>query len=165
MYLLDTGILSELRRAKAGRADAGLASWAAGIDRTQLFLSVITLMELQSGVGRVARKDKPAGAALKAWIDDQILPAFSGRLLSVDAPIVRRRFLLSIADDRDALVAATAIEHGLTLVTRAAAAFKGAKLKLLDPSDYDADESADDADWRQAGRAGPLWLKNLFVRG
>lgn len=163
MYLLDTAVIAELRRAKARRTSEGLVNWAAGTDRTQLFLSVISLLELQSGAARLARRDKAAGAAVGAWIADQILPAFAGRLLAVDAPIVRRRAKVPIADDRDGLLAATALEHGLTLVTRETAAFKGVKLKLLDPWNFDEGDAEDD--WQQAGRSSPLWLKNLFVRG
>ena len=70
---------------------------------------------------------------------------------------------IRLADARDALLAATAIEHGLTLVTRQTAAYKGARVKLFNPWGY-TPEDEEDADWRQAGRAGPLWLKNLFVR-
>ena len=162
MYLLDTGIVAELRRAKA--QGTGLASWAAGIDRAQLFVSAITLLELQTGMMRLVRTEKQAGAALRAWIDTQLVPAFAGRILAVDAAVVRRRALLALADDRDALIAATALEHGLTLVTGQAAAFKGSRVKLLDPVNYEPEAFEDDADWQEAGRTGPLWLKNLFVR-
>ena len=162
MYLLDTGIVAELRRGKA--AGTGLATWAASIDRAQLFVSAVTLLELQSAVVRLMRTDKHSGAALRAWIDTQLVPAFTGRILAVDVAVARRRATLALADDRDALVAATALEHGLTLVTGQAAAFKASRVKLLDPLNYEPDAFEDDADWQEAGRTGPLWLRNLFVR-
>ena len=72
---------------------------------------------------------------------------------------------MPLADTRDALFAATALEHGLTFVTRKSAAFKGARLKLFDPRDYQPDNIDEDGDWRTAARNGPLWLRSLFVRG
>jgi toxin FitB len=163
MFLLDTPVVLELRKAKAGRTDAGLATWASGVSRQNLFLSALSLLELENGVARTGKQDKAGGAALQAWIADQVMPAFEGRILAVDAAVVRRRAQLALSDTRDALLAATAIEHGLTLVTRQTGAFKGARVKLFNPWGY-TPEDEDDADWRQAARTGPVWLKNLFVR-
>ncbi len=163
MFLLDTPVVLELRKAKAGRTDPGLASWAAGVQRQNLFLSALSLLELETGAARAEKQDKAGSAALRGWVADQVMPAFDGRILAVDTAVVRRRALLPLADTRDALLAATAIEHGLTLVTRQTAAFKGARLKLFNPWGYNPDDE-DDADWRQAARTGPVWLKNLFVR-
>jgi predicted nucleic acid-binding protein len=163
MYLLDTQVVLELRKAKAGRTDAGLATWATGVSRQNLFLSALSLLELENGAARAERQDKGAGAALRTWVADQVMPAFEGRILAVDAAVARRRAQLTLTDTRDALLAATAIEHGLTLVTRQTAAFKGARVKLFNPWGY-TPEDEDDSDWRQAARTGPVWLKNLFVR-
>ena len=165
MYLLDTPIVLDLRKARAGGADPGLAAWAAGIARERLFLSAISLVELEATAARAARADKAAGTALRAWIDDQVVPAFEGHILPLDGGVARRRGTLAIADTRDALFAATALEHGLTLVTRSRSAFKGARVKLFDPSGYEPEASEEAADWRSAARSGPLWLRNLFVRG
>ena len=163
MYLLNSEVVLELRKAKAGRTDTGLATWAAGVSRQNLFLSALTLLELESGAMEVERQDKAAGAALREWIDGPVMAAFEGRILAVDAAIVRRRARLPYKDARDGLLAATAIEHGLTLVTRHTGTFKAGRVKLFNPWGY-APEDADDADWRQAARSGPVWLKNLFVR-
>jgi predicted nucleic acid-binding protein len=165
MYLLDTPIVLELRKARAGQADSGLAAWAAGVARERLFLSALSLVELGGMAARTARGDKVAGAMLRAWIDKQVMTAFEDRILPLDAAVARRRGELGIADTRDALFAATALEHGLTLVTRNKAAFKGARIKLFDPSGYRPSEPEEEADWRSAARNGPLWLRNLFVRG
>jgi len=163
MYLLDTGVVSELRKAKAGRTDPGLASWASGVPAQNLFLSALTLLELESAAARLEGRDKTAGGALRSWIDAQVMAAFEGRILPVDASVVRRRGTLPYQDSRDGLIAATALEHGLTLVTRNTAAFKAGRVKVFNPWGYtpDADE---DGDWGAAARTGPMWLKNLFVR-
>lgn len=164
MYLLDTGVVLELRKAKAGRTDPGLAGWAAGISRQSLFLSALSLLELETGAAATERKDKAAGAALRSWIEGQVLPAFEGRILAINTAVVRRRAQLAYADSRDGLLAATALEHGLTLVTRTPAAFKTGRVKVFNPWGYAPDAFDEEADWGQAARTGPLWLKNLFVR-
>lgn len=165
MYLLDTPVVLDLRKARGGEADEGLAAWAAGIARERLFLSAITLVELQGVAAKAARRDKAAGAALRGWIDEQVVPAFEGHILPLDAAVARRRGQLAITETRDALFAATALEHGLTLVTRNKAAFKGARVRIFDPAGYKPVEAVDDADWRSAARSGSLWLRNLFIRG
>ncbi len=164
MYLLDTGIVFELRKAKSGQTDPGLAAWAAGTAAESLFVSTLALIELESGAARLDRRDKAAGHALRAWIDGQVTAAFDGRILPVDAAVARRRAQLAYPDARDGLLAATAIEHGLTLVTRNTAAFKAGRVKVFNPRNYTADGVDEDADWGQAARTGPLWLKSLFVR-
>ncbi|WP_404336056.1 PIN domain-containing protein [Sphingomonas sp. MMS12-HWE2-04] len=162
MYLLDTPIVFALRGAKAGRTDAGLSAWAAGVPRQQLFLSALSVIELDTTAARIARKDKAAGAALSAWVDQQVPRAFEGRILAIDAAVARRRAKLALADPRDALLAATAAEHGLTLVTRDTAAFRSARIKVFNPWGYTPDEASD---WSEASRGGSLWFRNLFVRG
>jgi len=166
MFLLDTAVVWELRGAKAGRGDEGLARWVAAQPPTGLFLSALTLAELAAGAVQVERADKAAAAAIRRWIDDRVLPAFDGRVLAIDAAVARRAGGLGYPAQRDALVAATALEHGLTLATRDAAAFRIGKVRVFDPWGYDPAATGDeDGDWRQASRAGPVWLKNLFVRG
>jgi predicted nucleic acid-binding protein len=164
MFLLDTEIVSELGKAKTGQTDPGLAGWAAGVARQNLFISALTLLELENGAARLERRDRPAGQAVKAWIGDQVMKAFDGHILPVDAAVVRRRAQLAYADSREGLLAATALEHGLTLVTRKPGAFKVGRVKLLDPWGMPPKVEDEDGDWGQAARAGPLWLKNLFVR-
>lgn len=164
MFLLDTPIVFELRNARAGTAEAGLTAWASGVARERLFLSAISLVELETSATEAARRDKTAGAALRSWIDAQVLPAFEGHVLPLDAAVARRRGQLALAETRDALLAATALEHGLTLVTRNTGAFKGVRVKLFDPRGYTPDAADEDGDWRDAARTGPLWFKNLFVR-
>lgn len=163
MYLLDTSVVLDLRKAKARDADAGLVAWAGSISRQTLFISALTLLELENGAQRVEKQDKMGGTALRQWIETQVMRAFDGRILPVDAAVVRRRGQLAYADGRDGLLAATAIEHGLTLVTHQTSAFKAGRVKVFNPRGYTAEED-DGGDWRQAARTGPAWLKNLFVR-
>ena len=164
MYLLDTPIVFALRQARSGAADPGFVAWAAEVPRERLFVSAISLVELEATVAQTMRRDKAAGTALRTWLDGQVVPAFEGHVLALDAAVARRRGQLALAETRDALLAATALEHGLTLVTRNLAAFKGARVKLFDPWGYQPSAQDEDSDWRTAGRSGPLWLRNLFVR-
>lgn len=164
MFLLDTAIVLDLRKAKAGQADPGLAAWAAGIARHKLFISALNLLEIETAAARLARKDRTAGLAVRDWIDQQLMPAFEGRILAVDAAIVRRRAQLPYANTRDGLLAATALEHGLTLVTRRVSAFRTGRVKLLNPTGHSAPPGEDEEDWGQGAQTGHLWLKNLYVR-
>ena len=164
MYLLDTGIVLELRKARAGPADAGLAAWAAGIARPQLFISALTLLEIENAAARLARKDRAAGLVVRDWIDQRVMPAFEGRILPVDAAVVRRRAQLPYANTRDGLLAATALTQGLTFVTHRVSAFRAGRVKLFNPSGYIAPPTEDDEDWSHGTQTGSQWLKNLYVR-
>ncbi len=138
MYLLDTNVVSELRKAKAGKADKNVIAWAAKVSADSLFLSVITILELETGVQLVARRDPAQGTLLRAWLEGHVLLAFSGRILPVDVPVAQRCAKLHVPDrrsDRDALIAATALVHGMTVVTRNIADFQATGVELLDPWD------------------------------
>ena len=161
MYLLDTPIVLALREARAGQADPALTAWASGATPQSLFLSAITLHELEGMAARTARRDRAGGVAWRRWLDDQVAHAFDGRVLAIDAAIVRRAAQLDYADQRDGLLAATALEHGLTLATLRPRAFRVGKVRLFDPTTFVAPGGDD---WRQASRAAPAWIKNLFVR-
>lgn len=162
MHLLDTATVIDLRAARDRGADHGLTAWASGVATQSLFISAITLHELEGVAAQSTRRDRGDGARWRSWIDDHVMRAFDGRVISVDAAIVRRAAQLGYADQRDGLIAGTALEHGLTLVTSRTRAFKGGKVKLFDPAGYTATPAADD--WRNATRAAPAWIKNLFVR-
>ncbi|XHS79096.1 PIN domain-containing protein [Burkholderiaceae bacterium UC74_6] len=164
MFLLDTHVVLELRKARTGQLDAGLAAWAAGIARDKLFISALSLLEIENAAARLARKDRDAGLAVREWIDNRLAVAFEGRILAVDAAVVRRRAQLPYANTRDGLLAATALEQGLTLVTHRVAAFRAGRVKLLNPSGYVAPPGEDDEDWSHGAQTGHQWLKNLYVR-
>jgi hypothetical protein len=136
MFLLDTNVVSEIRKAKSGKADRNVVAWAEGISSDLLFLSVVTILELETGVLQVERRDAQQGALLRTWLDEQVLPAFAGRILPIDVIVARRCARMHVPDpraDRDALIAATALTHGLTVVTRNVADFEPTGAMLLNP--------------------------------
>jgi hypothetical protein len=164
MFLIDAPILLALHDARRGGSPA-IAGWAARTPRHRMFLSAVTLMTLHRAASLAEERSSAEGAAWRDWLDGPVGTAFEGRILSVNPPVARRRARLSLADDADALIAATALEHGLTLVTGRTAQFRGARLKLFDPAREDVEPDGDEGDWQQAARGGSRWLKTLFVRG
>jgi predicted nucleic acid-binding protein len=136
MYLLDTNVISELRKALAGKADRHVTAWAAPIPLAQLFISVITIHELELGVLLAERRDPRQGRLLRTWLDGRVVAGFGTRILPVDTAIVRRSARLHVPDPRrfrDALIAATALVHGLTVVSRNVADFEPTGVPLVNP--------------------------------
>jgi predicted nucleic acid-binding protein len=134
MFVLDTNVVSELR--KAGKADRRVVAWANAMPAGDLFLSAITILELELGVLRAERRDRAHRTALRRWLNDQVLPAFADRVLSVDVEVARRCAQLHVPDrmaDRDALIAATALIHGMTVATRNTADFARSGVRLINP--------------------------------
>ena len=121
MFVLDTNIVSELRKVRSGRANLGVAQWATKAASGQLFISAITIEELEHGVLLAERSDPARGATLRQWLDGSVAVAFSQRILPVDEQIARQAAALHVPDPapfRDALIAATALVHRMTIVTR-----------------------------------------------
>lgn len=138
MFVLDTNVVSELRKAKAGKADRNVVEWASGVPTDSLFVSAITILELETGVLLVQRRDPKQGSLLRGWMDRHVLPAFSGRVLPVDTAVAQRCAALHVPDprsDRDALIAATAMVHNMMVVTRNVADFAATGAPLLNPWD------------------------------
>jgi len=136
MYVLDTNVVSELRKVRSGKAHPHVAAWADSVDAVVLFLSAITVQELELGVLLAERRDPAKGSLFRAWLDGQVIPAFINRILPVDAAVARRSARLHVPDPRparDALIAATALVHGMTVVTRNVADFAPTDVPLLNP--------------------------------
>ena len=136
MFVLDTNVVSELRRVRLGKADRNLAAWAQSVEAANLFISAITVMELELGILLIERKDAHQGALLRSWLEQHVLPEFSGRTLPMDTAVAQRCARLHVPDkrgERDALIAATALVHGMTVVTRNVADFLPTGVPLINP--------------------------------
>lgn len=135
-FLVDTNVVSELRKIAIGRADKAVATWAGRTAKADLFLSVVTVLELELGILRIERRDVLQGKVTRRWLEAEILPSFAGRIIEIDEAIARRCARLHVPDpreERDALIAATALVHELTVVTRNVADFAPMGVPFLDP--------------------------------
>ena len=136
MFLLETNVISELRR--PDRADRNVVAWANAIPAANFFISVISILEIELSARLIKRKDATQGAILRNWIDAQVLARFEGRILAIDTTVAQRCAQLHVPNpraERDALIAATALVHGLTVVTRNVGDFEPTGVPLLNPWD------------------------------
>lgn len=136
MYVLDTNVVAELRKAKAGKADKNVTAWASSVAPASLFLSSITVLEMELGILLIERRDPTQGSVLRAWMEGHVLPAFADRILAVDTTVARRCAQLHVPDpksERDAFIAATALVHGMTVVTRNVDDFTSTGVSTLNP--------------------------------
>ena len=138
MFLLDTNVISELRKAKSNKANKNVIAWANSISASSLYISSITVLELETGVLLIERKDPSQGAILRSWLNSHVLPVFNERTLVLDTAVAQRCAKLHIPDprsDRDAIIAATALVHDMTVVTRNTNDFKDTGVDLINPWD------------------------------
>lgn len=136
MYLLDTNVISELRKIKSQKANKNFVDWLKTLPTSSLYLSAITILELEMGVLLKERKDSAQGKILRAWLEQQVLSIFSERILPIDTSVALRCAKLHVPNpqsDRDALIAATALTHGMTLVTRNTRDFDSTGVTLINP--------------------------------
>lgn len=136
MYLLDTNVVSALRR--SNKTDANVRSWATNVQLGELFLSTITVLEIELGILLIERRDPSQATILRTWLENHVLTDFAGRILPVDVAVARRCAPLHVPDrqsERDAMIAATGLVHGLTVVTRNIADFRATGVRLLNPWD------------------------------
>ncbi len=134
MYILDTNVISELRKAR--KTHPNVKKWAEPLPSASLYISVISVLELEIGILLVNRRDKQQGAILRAWMDGHVLPTFSSRILAIDTAVAQRCATLHVPNprsDRDALIAATALVHGLTVATRNVADFERTGVGVVNP--------------------------------
>jgi predicted nucleic acid-binding protein len=137
MFLLDTNVVSELRRPR--RTHPKVAAWADSIPVGEFFLSSITVLELETGARLLARRDETQGRLIQEWIENRVLTAFADRVLAIDTPVARRCAQLHVPNPRpyrDSLIAATALVHGLTVATRNRADFEPMAVPVLNPWEY-----------------------------
>ena len=135
-YLLDTNVVSELRKVGDGKADANVTKWVGGQDSNELFISAITILEIERGILSIQRRDPAQGSRLRGWMDSRVRPEFAQRILPIDDAVATRCAHLHIPDRRneaDALIAATALVHGLTVVTRNIQDFGNTGAIVIDP--------------------------------
>jgi predicted nucleic acid-binding protein len=135
-HLLDTHVVSELRKIGDGKADPAVAAWIEAGDASSFFISAITILELERGVLGIQRRDATQGSLLRTWLDHHVRPAFAGRILPVDDAVATRCAHLHVPDRRneaDALIAATALVHGMAIATRNLRDFEGAGVIVVDP--------------------------------
>ncbi|MEW6996596.1 type II toxin-antitoxin system VapC family toxin [Colwelliaceae bacterium BS250] len=136
MFLLDTNVISELRKATTNKADKNVIKWAKQQSVGSLFISSITILEIEMGILQKERKDPQQAAKLRTWLDFHVLKAFSERILPLDTSVALQCAKLHVPDpksERDAMIGATAKVHGMTLVTRNIKDFKHMKLELINP--------------------------------
>lgn len=136
MFILDTNVVSELRQGKTRRADPNVATWAASVPPADLYVSAMTIFEIELGVRRMERRDAAQGGVLRAWMDGSVRPAFRDRVLPMDEAVALRCAALHVPEDRserDAMIAATALVHAMTVVTRNTADFVATGVELLNP--------------------------------
>jgi hypothetical protein len=139
MFILDTNVVSELRKVRSGKADKHVAKWADSVAAADLYLSVITIHELEVGVLLMEQRDPAQGAIFRSWLNDHVLSTFAGRVLPVDVAIAQCSAKLNVPHPRpawDGLIAATALVHGMTVVTRNVADFESTAVQLLNPWDF-----------------------------
>ena len=128
MYILDTNVVSELRKVRLGKADPNVARWADSVATHELYVSAITIQEIEIGVLLAERRDPQQGALLRTWLHQHVLPAFAERILPVDTAVALLSARHHVPDPkplRDGLIAATALAHGMIVVTRNAVDFAG----------------------------------------
>ncbi len=134
-YLLDTNVISELRKS-AGLINPLVREWVIARSPETLFISVISVMELEIGVGRVERRDHTQGNRLRDWLDKRVLTAFDGRVLAVDLEVARQAARTHVPDpgpERDTLIAATALVHAMPVVTRNGKDFRTTGVNVVNP--------------------------------
>ena len=138
MLLLDTNVISELRKARAGKADPNLTAWIQVVPAGSLYLSAIVIQELEIGILLAERRDPSKGTLLRAWLNEHVLPTFSNRILPIDTKVARRSAALHVPDPRpirDALIAAFALTHAMTIVSRNVGDFESTGVQILNPWD------------------------------
>jgi len=141
MYLLDTNVLSEMRKASRTKAsspkmDSCVEGWVNSVSALDLHLSVVSILELERGFHLLKQRDPAQAEVIRLWVRNRVLPSFDGRILTVDLAVAQRCAALQIPrpiEYRDSLIAATALVHGMTVVTRNVAHFLRTGVAIVNP--------------------------------
>lgn len=139
MFLVDTNVISESRKVRSGRAAPEVVAWLKATDPSTTFISAMSLFELELGVVRVERRDPAQGKSLRHWLDHIVKPGFTGRVLAMDSAVAVACAAMHVPDpvsERDGWIAATALAHGLTVVTRNVADFEATGVLILNPWEH-----------------------------
>lgn len=129
-------MVAEIRKIQQGKADTHLSAWVKQTPANQMYISVITLLELEKGIMQIERKDKEQGFILRTWLEQQVKPVFKGRILPFDectAPICASIHIPNPKPITDSLIVATAKQYGLTVVTRNVKDFTETGVKVFNP--------------------------------
>ena len=143
MYLLDTNVLSEMRKdsrtkSSSAKMDRRVERWVNSVSDLDLYLSVVSILELERGFHLLKQRDPAQALIIRLWVRSRVLPSFDGRILPVDLAVAQRCTTLVIPkpiEYRDSLIAATALVHGMTVVTRNVRHFEPTGVVLLNPWD------------------------------
>jgi len=136
MYVLDTNVLSEFRKESTGRIDANVKAWASRVSESRMFLAAVTILEVEVGVLQMERRDRQQGALLRGWFELHVLSSFAGRILPFDVQAAHHRARMHVPNphsQRDAMIAATALVHGMTVVTRNVEDFRSTGVSVFNP--------------------------------
>ena len=139
MFLLDTNVVSELRKVKSGKCDPNVAKWSFSVEPISLYVSSIVIHEIELGILLAERADKRKGKVLRVWMNDYVLPAFENRILSVDKDVVLVSAKYHVPNPkpfRDTLIASTAVIHNMTVVTRNVDDFNLTGVRVLNPWEF-----------------------------
>jgi len=136
MFLLDTNVVAELRKANGPNADRNVIAWSAKANAAELFISTISIMQLEQGILLIERQDSLQGGLLRQWLDNHVLKTFAARTLPIDTAVAQCCARLHVPDpraERDALICATALVHRMTIVKRNVSDFTSMGVRLINP--------------------------------
>lgn len=139
MYIFDTNVISELRKTKSGRTDKTVVNWAQSVPPDSAFLSVISIYEIKAGILKLESRNPEAAQHLDDWLSNIVLPSFAGRILPIDERIaIIFAYMMTARTHpyRDALIAATAQQHGYAVVTRNIRDFADLQVQVINPWDF-----------------------------
>ena len=134
--LLDTNVVSELRKVRNGKAHPAVSAWLTLVDHETMFISVFTLFEIEYGIRLLERRDRRQALLLHRWLEESVIPAFAGNTLPIETSISRQAAQLRALQPRqvpDTFLAATALVHRMTVVTRNVRDFDSMGVRVLNP--------------------------------